>query len=217
MPRSVSLVLAAATSVGLMSTEANARVCDYRPSELVRSGASSTAFSGALDTAAGVTEGIFTLTNTATGASLLGANTGAAGGAAGALGQISGAASAIGSAAVGVVTAPAAAVAGAVAAVGLGAYEGLCFFRDERITDYDEVLEVMWAIAESADPTYFQVEERAADRNGAIVVLGDGLGGWTEYPVRKLYISNGVLMYRDWGLNTALGEVGFATLATSTE
>jgi hypothetical protein len=89
--------------------------------------------------------------------------------------------------------------------------------RDERITDYDEVLEVMWAIAESADPTYFQVEEREADRNGAIVVLGDGLGGWTEYPVRKLYISNGVLMYRDWGLNTALGEVGFATLATSTE
>jgi hypothetical protein len=124
MPRSVFLVLAAATSVGLMSTEANARVCDYRPSELVRSGASSTVVSGALDTAAGVTEGIFTLTNTATGASLLGANTGAAG----ALGQISGAASAIGSAAVGVVTAPAAAVAGAVAAVGLGAYEGLCFF-----------------------------------------------------------------------------------------
>lgn len=210
MSRSVFLVLAVAASVGVSSTQAHARVCDYRPSELVRSGAASGVVSGARDAAAGLTEGIFTLTNTATGASLLGANTGA-------LGQIGGAASAIGNAAAGVVTAPAAAVAGAVAAVGLGAYEGLCFFRDERITDYDEVLQVMRAIAAHADPAYFRVEERGEARRDAVILLGDGQGASAEYAVRKLYITNGVLMHRDWGINTALGDVGFAMVSAPAE
>jgi hypothetical protein len=203
----LTLVLSGVT----LAAPAAARVCDYRPTEVLRSGAVTGAVTGAIGTATDLAlkaDGIFTLTNTVTGASLMG--TGAAGGT---LAQITGAAGALGSAAAGALAAPGAAVAGAVAVVGLGAYEGLCFFSDDRVTDYGEVLAVMEAIAVSADPAFFRVEPGPQGKDEAVVILGDGTGAETGYPVRRLYISNGVLMHRNWGVNTALGNVGFATLA----
>jgi hypothetical protein len=164
------------------------------------------------ETAGGLVQGFFTLTNTATGASLLGGT-----GATGAIGQISGAATAIGSGAAAVLAAPGAAVAGAAAAIGIGAYEGFCYFSDERITDYDEVLAVVNAIAAAADPAFFYVEQGAPGEQAAIAFLGDGTGAATGYAMRNLYIVNGVLMHRDRGLNTALGDVGFATYAAAEE
>ena len=196
----LTLGLAGAFAGATLAWPAEARVCDYRPTEMLRSGAVTGAIGTATDFAVKA-DGIFTLTNAVTGASLMG--TGAAGGT---LAQITATATSA-------LAAPGAAVAGAVALVGLGAYEGLCFFGDERITDYGEVLGVMEAIALSADPAFFRVEPGPAGRDEAVVILGDGRGVETGYPVRRLYIANGVLMHRNWGVNTALGNVGFATLA----
>jgi len=204
------LVLLAAGN--LIASAAAARVCDYRPTEVLRSDMASSVVSDVREGASGLVGGIFTLTNTVTGASLLGGNAGA-----GALGQIGGAATAVGNSAAAVLSAPGAVVAGAVAAVGIGAYEGLCFFRDERITGYDDVLSVMRAIATSADPAYFRVEEGPVGQREATVLIGNGSGRSDTYAVRKLYIVNGVLMHREWGLNRELGDVGFAAYAASGE
>jgi hypothetical protein len=212
MFRTITFLAAMTVTAGsVMATRADARVCDYRPSQVLRSGAATIAATGARETASGLVQGVFTLTNSVTGASLLGVNAGA-----GALGHVGGAASAIGNAAAGTLAAPGAAVAGAVAAVGLGAYEGLCFFRDERINDYDEVLEVMRAIAASANPEHFRVEEGEGAK-GAFIVLADGHGGASVYAVRKLYVVNGMLMHREWGLNSAIGLVGFRNDAPPAE
>ncbi|AZQ67590.1 hypothetical protein EF888_10875 [Silicimonas algicola] len=193
MNRAVVFILALPALAGVTVSSAEARVCDYRPSELLRSGVSSAR--DAAGAFANRAAGAFTLTNAATGASMLGST-------ASTLGEIGGA---VGSTAAGAVSASGA----AVAAVGLGAMEGLCYFRDERISDYGDVLQVMQAIADSADPAYFRVDDGTQRQKSAVVVIGDGSGGATEYPVRKLYIVNGVLIHRDWGLNTPLGDVGF--------
>ena len=36
--------------------------------------------------------------------------------------------------------------------------------------------------------------------------------GWENYDVENLYIVNGVLMHRDWGKNTTIGNIGFYTV-----
>jgi hypothetical protein len=189
----------------IVASPAVAGPCSYRPSELLRSGTEVATAPGVQETAGGLVQGFFTLTNTATGASLLGGTT-----ATGALGQIGSAATAIGSGAATALAAPGAAIAGAAAALGIGAYEGLCYFTDDRITEYDAVLAVMNGIAASADPAFFYVEQGTPGEEAAIAFLGDGTGAATGYPVRNLYIVNGVLMHRDRGFNTALGDVGFA-------
>lgn len=189
-----------------------ADACTHRPSELVRSG-TETAVAGVRGAAAGIAsraEGAFTFTNAMTGMTMLSSNAGSTG----VLGQIGSAAGAIGGAAASVIAAPATVAAGAVAAVGLGAYEGWCYFRDERITDYDEVLALMQAIAASADPTHFRIEG-GDGRRDAQVVIADGQGGESRHDVRRLYIVNGDLMSRDWGRNSALGHVGYATRAVT--
>jgi hypothetical protein len=128
--------------------------------------------------------------------------------------QIGGAAS---SAATGIAAVPGIAVAGATAAVGLGAYEGVCFFRDERITDHDEVLGVLNAIGAFADPAYFQVKQPSADRETAVLVVVNVAGETNEYEVQSLRIVNGVLWHKQRGRDIAIGDVGFATLAAPAE
>ncbi|MCU0855148.1 MAG: hypothetical protein MUF63_09645 [Rhodobacteraceae bacterium] len=204
--------LIAIAATGLSVSPAAASVCDYRPTEVLRSDGASSVVSEVRERGADLAGGIFTFTNTVTGASLLGGGTGGT-----ALSQLGGAATAVGNGAAAVLAAPGTVVAGAVAAVGIGAYEGLCFFRDHRVTDYDDVLAVMTAIASVADPAFFRVEDVAGGNEAAMVVIGDGSGRQDAYAVRKLYIVNGVLMHREWGLNRELGDVGFATLATHPE
>ena len=36
--------------------------------------------------------------------------------------------------------------------------------------------------------------------------------GWENYDVEHLYIVNGVMMHRDWGKNTTIGNIGFYTV-----
>jgi hypothetical protein len=200
----------ALAAVVLLPVSALADACTRRPSELIRSG-TETAVAGARGAAADLAaraEGAFTFTNAMTGMTMLASNPGSTG----ALGQIGSTAGAIGGAAAGVLAAPATVVAGAVAAVGLGAYESWCFFRDERITDYDEVLALMHAVAASADPSHFRLEG-GEGRRDAQVVIADGAGGERRLDVRRLYVVNGDLMHRDWGPNTALGRIGHVTPA----
>ena len=204
MPRAIATALIAT----LLPFTASADACAYRPSEVLRSGTGGAA-AGARDAVAGLaarTESAFTFTNAMTGATLL-ANPGT-----GVLGQIGSTAGALGAAAAGVVSAPATAVAGAAAAVGRGAYEGWCFFRDERITGYDEVLALMVAIAEAADPAHFRIESGGGRRDARVVIV-DGAGGERRLEVRRLYVVNGDLMHRDWGPNTPIGYIGHVTRA----
>lgn len=102
-----------------------------------------------------------------------------------------------------VVTAPVTLVVGAVTFAAAGSYEGLCYFQVERVTDPAEVRAIIDSISES-DPL---VWTRNTDK-GPVMVLA-GPKGETVYPIKKLYIADGVLKVRDWGLNTTLGPVAY--------
>ncbi len=207
------IMLAALASVGgLVSPASSEGFCKHRPSEVLRGEFVGSMTAGARNAASNLAAkagGVFTLTNTVTGASLLGSNA-----TAGTIAQIGGVAS---NAATSVAAVPGIAVAGATAAIGLAAYEGVCFFRDERITDHDEVLRVLYTISAFADPVYFRIEQRGVDRDAAVLVLGNVAGETEEYAVHRLRIVNGVLLHRQRGRDIEVGDVGFATLAASEE
>ncbi|MGP1356753.1 hypothetical protein [Roseicyclus sp.] len=192
----IGLAFLAVTAAG-----AEARVCEDRPSEVLRSDLAASLAAGARDAAGQVLETTarLSLRDIATGASLVG-------GGAGTLGQIG---TAAGNLAAGVATTPRVALAGGAAVLGAGAWEGLCFLRDERITDPDEILAIMTAVAAFADPAHFRVE--GTDVTDVMVVLGDGAGGRAEFAVRRLRIVNGVLLHREWGRDTELGNLGVLT------
>ncbi len=206
------MLAAVAAFSGAAGPASSQGFCKHRPSEVLRGEFVGSVASGARSAASSLASragGALTLTNTVTGASLLGSNA-----AAGTIAQIGSAAS---NAATGVAAVPGIAVAGATAAIGLGAYEGVCFFRDERITDHDEVLGVLNTISAFADPAYFRVEHRGVDRDTDVLVLEDVSGERNEYAVQKLRIVNGVLWHRQRGRDVAIGDVGFATLAEPAE
>ncbi|EBA10523.1 hypothetical protein [Sagittula stellata] len=102
-----------------------------------------------------------------------------------------------------VVTAPVTLVVGAVAFAAVGSYEGLCYFQVERVTDPDEVRAIIDSITET-DPL---VWTRNTNK-GPVMVLA-GPDGEQVYPIRKLYIADGMLKVRDWGLNSTLGPVAY--------
>jgi hypothetical protein len=158
--------------------------------------------------------GFYTLTHAVTGATMLGSTAGGAS-AAGTVGIMGGTAGAVGTAA-SVLMAPATIIVGAVTAAGIGGYEGVCYFYDERVTDYTDVLRILGSIAVNADPDYLRLEIDKADGN-AILVLGDGVEGARRYYVEDLYVVNGVLKHRDWGLNSVIGNVGFIAQSTPTQ
>ncbi|KUJ78111.1 hypothetical protein AVO45_09130 [Ruegeria marisrubri] len=103
------------------------------------------------------------------------------------------------------VTAPATIIAGAVLAAGVAAYEGACYFTDERITEYDEVLAVMQKVAENANPEMFEVSMNNGSGGAEIIIRG--AEGYDKYDVKNLYIVNGVLMHRDWFRNTTVASL----------
>ncbi len=210
--RYVIMIAAAAAFGGAAGPAASQGFCKHRPSEVLRGefvGSMAAGARSAASTLAARAGGALTLTNTVTGTSLLGSNA-----AAGTIAQIGSTAS---NAATGVAAVPGIAVAGATAAIGLGVFEGVCFFRDERITDHDKVLDVLKTISAFADPAYFRVEHRGVDRDKDVLVLEDVSGEMNEYAVQKLRIVNGVLWHRQRGRDVAIGDVGFSTLAAPAE
>lgn len=166
------LINRATIIVCFMSSQAFADACDYRPSLYIGEGATSLMAGVTTATAAGgatlKAAGIYTLTHSVTGATMVG-STAAGASAAGTVGIIGGTSGVIGSA-VAIITAPVTITAAAVTAVGVGAYEGVCYFQDGRITDVDEVRKIMLQIANhdetfSADDSniYVQNEDGSTD------------------------------------------------------
>lgn len=201
-------LLLATTQVSAEETRAD-KVCSFRPSVLLGdSGATAVAGSGAVVAGAGIgakAAGFYTLTHAATGATMLGSTAGGAS-AAGTVGIMGGTGAGIGGI-VAFVTAPATIIAAAVTAVAVAGYEGACYFADERITEYDEVLAMMQSISENSDPERFTTLYDAPTESWIIRVLG--ADGFEEYNVENLYVVNGTLMHRDWFKNTTIGNLNF--------
>ena len=141
---------------------------------------------------------------------MLGSTAGGAS-AAGTVGIMGGTAGFLGTAAAAVMS-PAVIVGTAIAAAGVGAYEGSCYWADERITDYDLVLALMQKLSLRADPDYFVLQEGSPSTQDAVVRIRQA-DAMESYRVENLYVVNDVLMHRDWFRNTTIGHIGFVTLA----
>ncbi len=212
----------------LIGTSSLAKVCDYRPSELVGgSGAASVGTAATGVATAGVAAkaaGFYTLTNAITGATMLGSTAGGVS-AAGTVGIMGGTAGAIGTVGA-VLMAPVTIIAGAVAGTGIAIYEGSCYFTDERVTDYDQVLTIIKGIAASSDPKYFRfyegedanVENEIRNPIQVWKILNEIFDDielnnefvWIyakNYKIEDLYIKNGILINSDWGKNTEVAII----------
>jgi len=202
--------------IGLPGATAFAGICDYRPSELIGGVATSAvAATSAAAASAGAgmqAAGFYTLVHSSSGLTMLGSTFGGAS-AAGTVGIMGGTGGAIGGTA-SVVMAPAFIVAAAGAAVGVSGLEGVCYFQDERITDYGQVRRRMLDIASHSDPDYFQFIEAEKPSGKAFIAVRNGEGKFDAYDVANLYIVNGVLMHRDWFLNTEIGNIAWQVSTT---
>ncbi len=207
---SKSSLYASVFVLSAIGSASQAGICDYRLSQFigepaagaVGGAAAGTAASGAALSAAG----FYTLTNAVTGATMLG-STAAGASAAGTVGIIGGTSGVIGTAGA-ILMAPATITAGAIAAVGIGGLEAVCYFQDERITDYVKVLAIMKQLAKHADPNYFALRgENSID--AATIDVRDADGNMVTYRVKDLYIVNGILKNRDWGPNTVIGRIDY--------
>lgn len=219
MTKLSALAVFVAAALSFSGNSANAGACDYRPSQLIGgSGAGVVATTGVGTAAAGLAAkgaGFYTLTHAITGATMLGSTAGGAS-AAGTVGIMGGTAGLVGTAA-SALMAPATIIAGAVTAAGIGGYEGVCYFYDERVTEYAEILRILESIAVNADPAYLRLEIDPMNRGSATLILNNGAEGTQRYSVEDLYVVNGVLKHRAWGLNTVIGNVAFIAQSMPTQ
>lgn len=118
----------------LLAINANAEVCDWRPSQHLGKGATATVGAGAGATAAaGIglkAAGIYAITNATTGAAML-ASTTAGASAAGTAGILAGTGGAIGVIGTALIS-PIVIIPAALVATGVGALEGGCYFVQKR-------------------------------------------------------------------------------------
>jgi len=189
----------------LLSGPAWAAVCDYKPSKLVGEAASTAAAAvGGGAAAAGVglqTAGYYTLVHSTSGLVMLG-STAAGASAAGTTGIIAGSAGA-GATVASILMAPATIVIGAITIVGIGSYEGACYFQIERVTDPFQVRTVVESIAANSP------EASITDTADGPVLIVDRDENKENFMIRNLYIADGYLMHRDWLKNTNLGSVAY--------
>ncbi|MAQ86573.1 hypothetical protein [Psychromarinibacter halotolerans] len=212
----------------LAATSAAADVCDFRPS-IMAGKAGAAAKNTASDVATGVTNsvkaiGAYTLNNPVSGISMLSSGMGTATAAGTSLGTA--ASGALGTAAT-VVTAPVTLSIAGATAVALGGFEGVCHFRKERITDYDEILYIVTNLAANSDPTMFKVIPEGTEYynlkgNPAVAgksmirVAGPGYGP-DLYDIEKLYVVDGVLKHKDALRDTVIGEVALQVVEVDEE
>lgn len=202
------LIVTAAVLLTLNASTGFAAVCDYRPSQWIGDEGSAAVVGGGALVAGGGTAakaaGFYVLTHATTSATMIG-STAAGASAAGTVGIMAGTGGVAGTVAA-FVMAPVTIVVAGVTAAGVATYEGACFFQDERITDYDRVLEIMSNMAANSDPASFALMD--VDGKKAIKITPEGQETQT-YFVEDLYIVNGILMNRDWFKNTRIGRVSF--------
>lgn len=195
-----------------------ADVCDFRPSVLAgKAGQAAKATAGAMVSAATETVravGVYTLENPVSGVSMI--STGVSSAAAAGSSVAAGAGGALTSAGA-IATAPVTIAVAGLTAVALGSYEGVCYFRQERITDYDEILYIVSNLSANSDPTLFRLIPEGTEyvtlrgRNAIagqdkVRIASTGVGPFI-FDVSNLYITDGVLMHRDAGRNTVIGTV----------
>ncbi|WP_126623159.1 hypothetical protein [Oceaniglobus ichthyenteri] len=184
-----------------------AGVCDYKPSSLVGKTTASvgTAIAGG-GAAAGIgmkAAGYYTLVHAGSGLTMLGSTAAGVSGA-GTVGIIAGTAGAAGTIGA-ILMAPVTVIVGGITLVGVGAFEGACYFSIERVTDPYKVREITENIALQDDT----VSIVASDDGDALALT---IADETElYLLRNLYIADGYLMHRDFGPNTNLGQVLFSS------
>lgn len=154
--------------------------------------------------------GLYIRTNATTGAAMVGSTAAGVFGA-GTVGIIGGTSGLLGSAAA-VVSAPATIIAGILTALGIGALVGGCYFADERITDYGQILSILERPDKDAKGKNFRLF-RSGGAPAYIMINHDGTG-MTKFEVEDLYIVNGVLMNRDWFRNTAIGQIALVVQPT---
>ena len=100
-----------------------------------------------------------------------------------------------------ILMAPVTIFVGALTNIGVGSFEGACYFQVEPITDPYDVRRVIESVA-SQDSTVSIVSTKYGDA----MVLNIS-GEFTSYLLRNLYIADGQLMNRDFGPNKNLGPI----------
>lgn len=201
-----------------------ADLCDFRPSVLAgKAGQAAKSTAGAVASAATETVravGVYTLENPVSGASMI--SSGISGVAAAGSSVAAGAGGAM-TGATAVVTAPVTIAVAGLTAVALGSYEGVCYLREDRITDYDEILYIVTNLSANSDPTMFRLIPEGSEyvtlngrnaiaRSDKVRIAATGVGPFL-FDVENLYIADGVLMHRDLGRNTVIGAVGLQVVA----
>ena len=191
----------------LLSSQVFADACDYRPSRLLGDSGSKVVVGGGLTVGSGgalaTGAGLYTLVNAGSGLTMLGSTMAGASGA-GTIGIIAGTGGTLG-AAVAVILNPFVWIPAAIAGVGGGGFEATCaFLVDERIVEFEDVLEIMRSFSLHADLEYFKLVETAIP---PFIFLRYDENQWVKYYIEDLYIVDGVLKNRDFGFNTSLGRV----------
>jgi hypothetical protein len=193
----------------LISQQAIAGVCDYRPSKVLGGGATTGAATLALTGVGAKAAGFYTLVHAGSGATML-ASTAAGVSGAGTIGIIGGTAGIVGT--IGsIIMAPAVMLGGAILGVGVGALEGACYFTVKRVDDYDMVIGIMKNMSERADPKFFHLVNVGKDLHYIKVAdkfnkLGEPISH-KKYKVKNLYVEDGILRHKDWFVNTKIGKV----------
>lgn len=190
-------------SLSAISGAASAGICEYKPSKVIGKGATAvgTVIAGgsAVGGAGLQAAGYYTLVHSTTGLTMLG-STAAGASAAGTVGIVAGTGGFLGTAGA-ILMAPVTIIVGTVTLASVGAYEGACYFSVDRITDEQQVREIVRSVARK-DPAvaFFRVSE------GEVMEI-TAAGETRRYLLRKLYIADGHLKHRDFGLNTDLGQI----------
>ena len=210
-----SLLTKSAISLMLLATAslANADVCDYTPSNLIGNAATTV---GTAVAAGGATAGLgmqaagfYTLVHAGSGLTMLG-STAAGASAAGTVGIIAGTGGVVG--AVGAfLMAPVTIIVGGITVIGVGAYEGVCYFQVERIEAPELVLEIVSSVA--ANDSSVSVEQ--SDDGPVMVLVVDDKE--ERHLIEDLYIADGNLKVRSWGPDESFGPILFTSEGTASE
>lgn len=129
---------------------------------------------------------------------------------AGTVGIIGGSGGAVGGAA-SVIMSPIVIGAAAVTALAGGGFEAVCFFKDERITDYESVDKIVLEIAKTSDNELFLYHPARFEGDSAAIEMLNPDGTRSAYYVENLYLVDGELFHRDRFLNTSLGYVAIVS------
>jgi hypothetical protein len=210
------IVFSTASLLSFGSSSAYADVCDYKPSSLIggaTAGVAATAGAGVAG--AGVAAnaaGFYTLTHAVTGATMLASTAGGAS-AAGTVGIMGGTAGAIGTIA-SIIMAPVTIIAGAVIGGGVAIYEGVCYFKVERVEDPAAVREILQNVIKHSEKDYYRLNAKSLLVAAEVDDATGKVTKWNNYFVEDLYVQDGNLMNRDRGPNTKVAEIGLVVKRT---